>query len=107
MNAKTERKRSEEKEKETQEQKKKEKGKEKEKEKVQKKEKATSQESDSTRSGSDREQDQLSYDSAETCEVVCTLQEFVTARSSALEVSHFFEELRMHQLAKGFDHKVR
>jgi len=51
--------------------------------------------------------EELKYDQEETQEVIHTLSEFVSSKGGAPTVADFFEELRMQQLAKVFDNKVR
>lgn len=49
----------------------------------------------------------LEYDDEEIQSVVKVLKEFTQSKGGKPTVDDFFEELRMHQLAKCFDHKVR
>lgn len=56
---------------------------------------------------SDSDVEELKYDNEEIQEVIVTLAEFVSSKGGDPSVADFFEELRMQQLAKVFDNKVR
>merc|ERR1711869_98708 len=56
---------------------------------------------------SDSEVEDLRYDSDETQDVIMTMSEFVASKRGDPEVADFFQELRMQQLAKVFDNKMR
>merc|ERR1712118_131783 len=56
---------------------------------------------------SDSDVEELKYDSEELKDVITTLSEFVASKGGEPSVADFFEELRMQQLAKVFDNKVR
>merc|ERR1711904_281273 len=64
-------------------------------------------EADSKGPASDSEVEELQYDSEETQDVIKTLTEFIASKDGQPSVADFFEELRMQQLAKVFDNKVR
>merc|ERR1712193_480715 len=55
----------------------------------------------------DSEVEELQYDSDEIQDVIQTLSEFVASTGGNPAVALFLEELRMQQLAKIFDNKVR
>jgi len=55
----------------------------------------------------DSEVEELQYDSDEIQDVIKTLSEFVASKGGNPAVALFLEELRMQQLAKIFDNKVR
>lgn len=55
----------------------------------------------------DSEVEELQYDSDEIQDVIKTLSEFVASTGGNPAVALFLEELRMQQLAKIFDNKVR
>merc|ERR1711959_233327 len=84
------------------------------KEKKEKKKKADSDEDSAVevngnKKGADSDSDveELQYNSEELQDVITTLSEFVASKGGEPSVADFFEELRMQQLAKVFDHKVR
>merc|ERR1712118_130783 len=56
---------------------------------------------------SDSDVEELKYDSEELQDVIQTLSEFVSSKGGDPSVADFFEELRMQQIAKVFDNKVR
>merc|ERR1712046_232240 len=55
----------------------------------------------------DSDVEELQYDSDEIQDVIKTLSEFVASTGGNPAVALFLEELRMQQLAKIFDNKVR
>merc|ERR1711977_547763 len=83
------------------------------KEKKEKKKKADSDEDSAVEANgkrgadSDSDVEELKYDNEEIQEVIVTLAEFVSSKGGDPSVADFFEELRMQQLAKVFDNKVR
>merc|ERR1711998_370462 len=84
------------------------------KDKKEKKKKADSDEdsaveANGNKKGADSDSDveELQYNSEELQDVITTLSEFVSSKGGEPTVADFFEELRMQQLAKVFDNKVR
>jgi len=71
------------------------------------KSKTTPEDDEDSTAESDTEVKELRYDSEETQEVITTLSEFVVSKGDDPSVADFFEELRMQQIAKVFDNKVR
>merc|ERR1719375_603699 len=57
--------------------------------------------------GGDSEREDLTWDHEETKEVISVLADMVEEKGSKLSVAEFYEELRMMQLAKDFDNKLR
>merc|ERR1711972_748970 len=97
--------------KEKKEKKSKKEGKEK-KEKKEKKAKKTKKEASDDDEDSDDgkakgKADDLEWDSEEVNGVIETMTQFVESKNGKVKAADFFEELRQHQLAKDFDHKVR
>jgi len=80
------------------------------KEKKERKEKpAKKEESDDDDSGdnkADNDED-VEFDSEIVVSVIGVMREFIQTKNGAVKPADFFEELRMQQLAKLFDHKVR
>jgi len=54
-----------------------------------------------------KEEEEVVYDSEITLSVIKVMREFVETKSGKAKPEDFFEELRMQQLAKLFDHKIR
>merc|ERR1712190_273582 len=89
------------------------------KKKKEKKEKKEKEDSDSDKEDSDASGDakgkkntkedgeELEYDDEEVKDVIKTLASFVEGKGGKPSVEDFFEELRMQQLAKIFDTRVR
>merc|ERR1712187_376545 len=81
------------------------------KEKKEKKDKTDSSEDEG--GDSDSEQDKrkdgenLEWDDEETASVVTTLSSFVSSKGGKPSVADFFEEVRLQQIAKVFDHRMR
>merc|ERR1712100_769547 len=79
------------------------------KEKKEKKEKAkeSDDESDGSKSEDDgKDNDNLSWDSEEIKNVIKAVQSFITSKGNNTS-GDIFDEVRMHQLAQVFDHKMR
>lgn len=82
------------------------------KEKKEKREKpaAKKEESDNEDSDDDAKADgdeDVEFDSEIVISVIGIMREFIASKNGAVKPADFFEELRMQQLAKLFDHKIR
>merc|ERR1712139_489487 len=85
-----------------------------EQKKKEKKEKTERKPKKGNGSGSDdaakREEDdqaELTWDDERTKDVIGVMMDFVDSKQGNPSVADFFEEIRMQQIAKVFDHKVR
>merc|ERR1712137_1093905 len=78
------------------------------KEKKAKKEEADSDaDSDASGKGSEKGNENLQYNEEETKEVIKGLQVFYEKNGEKTKMEDLFEEVRLQQLAKLFDHKTR
>merc|ERR1712187_789507 len=81
------------------------------KEKKEKKDKTDSededQDSDEGGGKKGRNGENLEWDDDETAAVVGTLSSFVSSKGGKPSVADFFEEVRLQQISKVFDHKMR
>merc|ERR1712147_180448 len=76
------------------------------KDKKEKKAKKAESDSDDDKASDDNagaKEEGLEYSDTETQEVISALKSFMEGGNTG----EFFEEARMHQLAKGFDHQLR
>jgi len=81
-------------------------------EKKEKKERAPQKEeeaadSDDSGDGDDKEDEAVEYDGEIAQSVISIMKDFVKSKDGKAKPDDFFEELRMQQLAKLFDHKIR
>eukprot|EP00425_Heterocapsa_triquetra_P034094 CAMPEP_0195096900 /NCGR_PEP_ID=MMETSP0448-20130528/51818_1 /TAXON_ID=66468 /ORGANISM="Heterocapsa triquestra, Strain CCMP 448" /LENGTH=464 /DNA_ID=CAMNT_0040131347 /DNA_START=149 /DNA_END=1543 /DNA_ORIENTATION=- len=81
------------------------------KEKKEKKQKGSDDDSDdgdkSGDNSADKDDQSLKFDDPETKDVVGAITSLVESKGGKAKAEDIFEEVRMHQLAKLFDHKVR
>lgn len=77
------------------------------KERPSKKEEEPADSDDNSGDGDDKEDEAAEYDGEIAQAVIGIMKEFVQSKGGKAKPDDFFEELRMQQLAKLFDHKIR
>jgi len=77
------------------------------KERTSKKEEEPADSDDNSGDGDDKEDEAVKYDGEIAQAVIGIMKEFVQSKGGKAKPDDFFEELRMQQLAKLFDHKIR
>merc|ERR1712190_474991 len=79
------------------------------KEKKEKKDNSSDDENGDSDSGKENRKDDenLGWDDDETAAVVSTLSTFVNSKGGKPSVADFFEEVRLQQISKVFDHRMR